>query len=374
MLALTALLAACSPAAPPANNEAPQPAPSPAEPAPAEPASAAADDPAPETKQAAAEEAPAEADPLGPLPAQARATLESIRFDPRPDEITRNSHYWVSNEQSHFFWHELIKDLGGVHVGVGTDQNYLLAGWARSELIVLLDFDRAIPLLHQVYRVMFDMADTPEAFVDLWLEESIPAVAAKLDEAYPDHPQLDRIKRNHTIARKLVSARLRNVRRQYRKAGIPTFLSDQDQYDHIRKLWANGRVIAIRGDLTGDRAVMDTSKAVRALGLEVTVLYLSNAEQYFEFVPTYRRNIISIPFAEKSWVLRTLGWKMHGYAEGEQYHYNAQDGRNFADWMRISKIKAVPYLLKSKTDTGVQGSSTMNAPPIDYGKPPEIAP
>ena len=42
---------------------------------------------------------------------------------------------------------------------------------------------------------------------------------------------------------------------------MPTFLDDQEQYDHIRSLWATGRVLAIRGDLTADQTMLDLAEA-----------------------------------------------------------------------------------------------------------------
>src|SRR5690606_20098978 len=97
--------------------------------------------------------APAEpeaVDPLGPLPDEVRARFEGLPRDPKPDALVRNSHYWISNELNQDLWYEHVADLGGAYLGVGTDQNYLLAGWAKSDLVVVVDFDEAIADLHQV--------------------------------------------------------------------------------------------------------------------------------------------------------------------------------------------------------------------------------
>ena len=93
--------------------------------------------------------------------------FQSLPRDPAPEEITRNQHYWISNEQRLDLFHDPIKDLGGVYVGVGSDQNYLHAGWAKTEVLVLMDFDQKIVDLHGVYRVAFLHASTKEQFTKL---------------------------------------------------------------------------------------------------------------------------------------------------------------------------------------------------------------
>ena len=65
-------------------------------------------------------------------------------------------------------------------MGVGTDQNYLIAGWSRPEVLVLMDFDQVVVDLHRVYQLAFLHAESPEAFLRL-SAEAFPAarVAAR---------------------------------------------------------------------------------------------------------------------------------------------------------------------------------------------------
>ena len=57
--------------------------------------------------------------------------------------------------------------------------------------------------------------------------------------------------------------------------GIPTFLTDQSHYDFIRNLWAQGRVFAIRGDLTADVTMLDLAYAIERSGLTLEALCIS---------------------------------------------------------------------------------------------------
>lgn len=313
-------------------------------------------------------------DPLGPLSDETRTVFEAIQADPKPAEITRNSHYWVSNERSQFLWHDAVKGIGGAFIGVGTDQCYMLAGWAESDLLVLMDFDQAIVNLHQVYGVVLAKAETPAEFVELWTEENEAKVQGWIEAAYPDASARKPIARAHHIARKLVRMRLKRIVRQYPPLGIPTFVTDQGQYDHIKTLWANGRVFSMRGDLTADKAMQQIGQALSETKLELGLLYLSNAEQYFEYTPAFRRNVLSLPFSATGMVLRTLGWNSTGFVAGEEYHYNRQSGRNFQGWLKQSRVSKLGRLLRKKTDTDIPGNSILDREPEVSENPPEVAP
>ena len=184
--------------------------------------------------------------PYDPLPPEVYERFANIPRDPKPDELIRNSHYWISNEKNQQLWHEHVVDKGGAYLGVGTDQNYMLAGWARSDLIVVVDFDIYIIDLHRVYALFFEEAETFEDFLLRWSPDREEEGLALIDERYSERPDYTRVRKAYKIARQLVWARLRNVRKTYEKLGIPTFVSDQEQYDHIRTLSRNGRILGVR--------------------------------------------------------------------------------------------------------------------------------
>lgn len=318
--------------------------------------------------------APVAASAGGALDESLRAAFLAIREDPAPPELTRNSHYWISNEHSHHLWRERLVGVGGAYLGVGSDQNYLLAGWARSQLLVLMDFDGAIGDLHRVYKVAFAAADTPEAFVALWGKTKEEELRALVEAAYTDPEVRKKTTRALKVARSLVYSRLSRTRRDYEKRGVPTFLTDQADYDHVRKLWADGRVFAVRGDLTGDATLVDVAAALEKADLRLGVLYLSNAEQYFDYGPAFRRNILRLPVQDNAVVVRTLGWKGHGFVEGETYHYTVQPAPKFAAWMRENRIASLGRMLHHKTPSTIAGSSVLDADPVASKKPPDIAP
>lgn len=332
-----------------------------------------------------------EADPplttpsIGPLSEAQRASLAQVKSDPEPEALVRNSHYWISNEHNHQVWLDYIKEIGGAYIGVGTDQNFLLAGWARPELLILMDFDGEIPRIHELYRFFFLISATPKTFHLRWhrdyAEDSLEKLEAHLTTLAPQGTERERarwIKRGlkiYSLTRGIVYRRLLGTIKKYKELNTPTFMSDQGQYDYLRSLWQTGRVFPIRGDLTADQTMLDIATALRAMGLTLNTLYLSNAEQYFELTPGYRRNIIELPWGERSYALRTLGWKVWGYIDPEEaYHYNVQSGANLSEWMKRGRYMKAGRMLRKRTKTEPFGTSIMDGEPVEGRKPPKIAP
>lgn len=273
------------------------------------------------------------------------AAFATLRADPPPPALTRNNHYWVSNEYRHDFYRETITDLGGVYVGVGADQNYLLAGWAKPEVLVLMDFDGAIPRLHRVYRLVFRAAETPEAFVAAWDEKNTAEVEGWIASEHGDGDEAKALRKAFRAARKSVHARLRWTLRAYGKRGVSTWLDDASQYGWIRQLWADGRVFPVRGDLTGAQTMRDIGAAARAAGLPVRLVYLSNAEQYFEYGTDFRANFAGLPFDDRSVVLHTLANGKFAKADGH-YHYAWQSGLDFQAHLQDPKMRKIMKLVR----------------------------
>ena len=368
LVVLAAGLSACS-----SNTAAaaPEPAPAAANPAPVEPTPATV--PAGEGSEGSGTEA--KAAPIwtesGPLTPAAREILGSIVADPAPPALVLGSHYWVSNESAHDVWRETINKLGGALAGVGTDQLYLLAGWQEPSLLLALDFDAEVVRVHELYGIAFAKAETPEDFLQLWRDAARDAgswdellAAGSADEAVRK-----RQRRTLDVAGNIISARLGQVKRRYAGLGIPCFLTDAAQYAKVRTLWQEGRVVALRGDLTASSAMLTAATAMRKLGVPLRTLYLSNAEKYFDYGPNFRANIVAQPFDEKSLILRTRHSPRMGAVEGDVYHYNTQTGANFVAWMRDSSIQTSFALLKRRVEEKPPGKSRIDALPTAPAAP-----
>lgn len=293
-----------------------------------------------------------------PLPRGVAAALRALVPDPAPRALVRDTHYWVCNEPRLELFEPHVRGLGRALVGVGSDQNYLLAGWARSELLVLTDFDAAIVDLHHVYGLFFEQAATPEDFVRAWSVASQPAMRALVDARAPDPESAAR--RIFALERggQAVRRRLAWTIDHMRAAGVPTFLTDAAQYDHVRNLWLAGRVIPVRGDLTLPGTLRMAAAALHAAELPVRIFYPSNAEQYFPHERDYRLNIQALPADAESLVVRTLGSRADYGRADDTYHYNVQPLLNLQAWLRDGGEPDVEALLEHRAPTPVQGFST----------------
>lgn len=60
--------------------------------------------------------------------------------------VTPRERFTVRDEYRHALWFPLMRELGGVHVGVGSDPNHTLLAAARSECVCPLDIDLAVYL------------------------------------------------------------------------------------------------------------------------------------------------------------------------------------------------------------------------------------
>jgi hypothetical protein len=315
-------------------------------------------------------------DPSVPLPDRARKALDDVEFDPIPDDLTEDAHYVVSNEEGHRVYRSHIRNHGGILLGVGTDQNYLLAGWSRSPILLMMDFDEQVRNVHHLYDVVFARIDEHEAFIDQWKDENVDQIRNWIDEDYADdEKRADELHDTLDLSHDSIYYRLRTTAERYRKKEIPTYLTDADQYAFVRGLFERDRVVPIRGDLTGDTAMLELADALETLGLELGLLYLSNAEQYFEYTPAYRRNVAVLPFSEESLVLRTRPMEALGLPEGDNYHYLIQEGRNFAGWMAYNKVENAKQLITwyRKKSRETDGLSFIRKEPPVSDPAPEVA-
>ncbi|MFY0565410.1 hypothetical protein ACN28E_16425 [Archangium lansingense] len=296
----------------------------------------------------------------------ALASFAQLPADPAPPELVRDSHYWISNEDHLELFHDSVKDKGGIYLGVGSDQNYLLGAWARAELLVLMDFDQSIVDLHRIYRVVFLAAETPQEFLRLWRRESRPELRRLIEEGYPDRKERAGALRALGTARGAVERRLDRVVEQMAKASLPCFLVDAAEYAHIRRLYQENKVFMVRGDLTARRTVSAVGQAAAQAGKKVGVLYLSNAEQYFPYDAQYRNNIRALPLDESSVVVRTSGQRGISHVKGTYYHYNTQSGSSFVAWLADAKTRDVRAMLRYAPDTGkARGLSRLDTGPTE---------
>ena len=312
-----------------------------------------------------AQNAPSSAsDGLSALPESCAAAFEAVDADPHPEKLTRDSHYWISDEQRHDLFRKAITNKGGVFVGLGTDQNYLMAAWSKPQVLVPLDFDQMVVSLHYVFRVIFLNAKDPATFIQMWSEENFKSTKALLKQAYADKDEQFQkdVYRAFKQGSKFVRRRIVRIQKVFGRVGVPTFLTDQAQYDFIVGLFKANRVFPVRGDLTATKTVRQVGDASRKCGLTIRTLYLSNAEQYFKYTPDFRENMQSLPYDTESVVIRTAGTKKPWTADGV-YDYMVQTADNFMTWLKHKQTYNVWTIVAARTVNEKTGGSVVTKVP-----------
>jgi hypothetical protein len=264
--------------------------------------------------------------------AAAADELRALEPDPAPTHTTNDLHYLVSNERRLDLFRPELDDLGGVLLGVGTDQNYVMAAWSRTELLVIVDFDEQVVDLHAIHSALMSAAPTVEEFRRLWSKEGADDARAALRSAHPERRELVEL---YDAARDVVDRRLRKLARRYVELGVHSWLDTPEQYRFVADLHARGRVVALRGDFTRDGVLRRVAAVLEAHALPVKVLYLSNIEQYFTYRKPFKDNMLALPFDDDTVVLRTLPGRPAGF------HYIVQRGDDFHAWMRTPKVWSV---------------------------------
>ena len=284
---------------------------------------------------------------LEPLPAETAAVFRGISPDEPPEKLTQDTHFVVSDELRHDQFRDAVNGLGGVYIGVGTDQNYTMAAWVRPEIMVLLDFDQVVVDLHRVYSIAFTRCDDAACFIQFWAEQNRPEVLKLLKEAYPDLHQYRKVKSAFRMGQKKVHRRLSKLKQVYSWLKVPHFLTHQGQYDYLRDMFNAGRVFMVRGDLTADVTMRQLAGALKKTNMTARVLYISNCEMYFNYNLLYRKNIWRMPIDGKSVILRTRPWREWVRNGKGKMHYLfvLQGYENFSSWLRNRSVKTVKQLV-----------------------------
>ncbi len=302
--------------------------------------------------------------PRVPLPVRVQRRLEGLPEDPglqRP-----RVHFVISDERRHDVFRPFLRGRGGVFVGVGTDQNYLMAGWSRPELLVIADYDPLVLALHQVYRLIFLHAETPEDFRALWEEQELERVRGWIDAEAPDAERARAWRRALRVSASLVRGKLRRTVRDLSARGVPCFLTDPEQYRGLRTLFRLGRVLPIQADFTGPRRLRALWEALRDAGLAVQVFYASNVERYFGYdAGRFRENLREIPAGEGAIFLRTVGWG-HRWPSPEgdgRYLYVVQPIENLQRWLAHPRVRTYKPMVRRRRPTPLRGLYVTDAEP-----------
>lgn len=297
------------------------------------------------TPSADAKPAGAGAGPAGlvPLTDEQRDKFRSGEEDkPFPVDI----HYVQSNETRHDLFFDWIAGKGGAYVGVGSDQNFTMMAVQRAEYAFLMDIDYRVVDLQRMHEILILAHDTPAALADAWHEKNAATSRATIEAALGDLDEKarGRILRGFATARETVYRHLQRVIARQRDGKATTWLSDPDNYAHVRAMYQTGRVRYMTGNLAGNRSLLTVAAACKALGENVQVLYMSNAEEYFKYIPDFIASIQALPTDPTSVVLRTIYSKK--WVHADLWAYQVQPIDDFRTRLGDSKNRSRNPMLR----------------------------
>jgi hypothetical protein len=307
--------------------------------------------------------APAHAE-LVDLPEASQKALQAVAHDPPPKELAANAHFVISDERAHWTFADSVNDLGGVLVGVGTDPNYLFAGWMKAELVLLVDFDQVVTDIHGLYGVALRHSSDAEAFVSLWSAKNKKQFTQYLEAEAPDAATAKRWLAAYRLSAARIHEKWLYLRRSLKQRNTPSLLSDPAQFNHVKRLAETHRIWAWRGDLTADKTMAGVQAALRAMNLQVSVFYLTNAEKYFKYTKQARANLRDLPYAERAVILRTQGRpSMPDQIADHHYSYFIQAAADFVAWLGRDNIGSVHPICHRRQTTKVKGVFSLGPPP-----------
>jgi hypothetical protein len=206
--------------------------------------------------------------------------------------------------------------------------------------------------LHMIYKVAFTAASTPNEFMKLWSKKNTKVVVGLLEKSILDLDTRKRLVEAFKAWRRTIEIRMDNARRFHEEQKVKTFLDDPNQYRFLSNLFKANRVFAIRGDLTGKNTLRGIGEIAKKMNLPVRVLYLSNAERYFDYSDDFRQNIQSMPFDGRSIILRTAG--LGSWANGDPFYYLYQNADNYLLWLNEPTISHVKKIVKHRIKQSVR--------------------
>lgn len=253
--------------------------------------------------------------------------------------------YMTGDEWHMQLFFEHIDGIGGAYMGVGSDQGYLLISWARPEIAFLTDYDPNVVNVHRIYKTFFTAAETPAAFIELWGSAKEAEALEMLERDWgsdAEHGPI--VKKVYQNERARVLYRLKTLRSRLRAAEVPSYLTSDAHYKYVRDLIMAGRVRAMLGNLMDKNALVGIGAFAKAQNIPVRVVYLSNAEEYWNYPDQFRENMRALHFDERSLILRTLST----WSTNKDYRYAVQPAQSFVEWLFASGTRKVYNIVKRR--------------------------
>lgn len=266
---------------------------------------------------------------------------------PEEEKISRYQlaapYYLVSNEHRLELFKPYIENKKGgyVGVGVGTDQNFILIGWAKPEYAYLMDFEPISVCTNKIHIEFIRRSQSYDEFLDFYKKKNYERGLSIIKETLGQDRYYDQclIAYKALNQQKAFLWRHDNVTKAARDFKWKAWFNNDEDYKVVRDIVLANKVRAVLGDLTKDITFQGIGEASRKLHIPINVLYFSNAEDYFRYPEAWKKSFQTFFISEDSTILRTISVKMRNFkwASGglnestdwaTGFHYNIQKVSN----------------------------------------------
>ena len=308
----------------------------------------------------------------------------------------------ISNEGSYLQVAPALSRIApdGAYIGVGPDQNFSYIAQVRPRIAFIVDIRRDNLLLHLLFKAMFALARNRVEYVamltgrpiprdaDAWTDASVEQIAAYVDGLPADertlsaaspriHAQIrdtavplgdadfETIDRFHqSFVRKGLSLKFQSFGRPPRSS-YPTyrellldrgpdgrfgsFLATEAGFRVVQSLENHDLLVPVVGDLAGPHALAEVGRLLTERHVRVSVLYVSNVEQYLGGrFNLYGENVRALPREAGGILVRAIfsPWAS-GVRPTDASVSVAQPLEEFAAGIASGRYRSYPDLIRS---------------------------
>ncbi|OUR97408.1 hypothetical protein A9Q84_13870 [Halobacteriovorax marinus] len=184
--------------------------------------------------------------------------------------------YLKTNETYHERFATIFKesDEFGGYIGVGAEQNFHMMASSKAGFAWLIDYNPKVSLLHLIYRAAFFDVTTPEEFTEIFSsEESMNKLISKY---YSDSKIINHL---NEISKTNQKSLFENLKVLFIEKELRTFLSNSEDFIHVRDMFRNDQVKIISGLNNDPKLFKKIIGEAQEMDIKIKNVYLSNSHQ-----------------------------------------------------------------------------------------------
>ncbi|MCX7679696.1 MAG: hypothetical protein N2316_10830 [Spirochaetes bacterium] len=245
------------------------------------------------------------------------------------------------NEARIDLFRPFIEKIGGGYVGVGSLQNFVLASWAKSERIWIIDCTKRIVASNFINIAFLHHAKCYKGFRKLWSAGRKGNVREIIRQiSLPPYIDFEYCMQTWEIGLHFTNRYFTVLDEISQRFGFFTCFNNQSLYEEIRTKALKNKITILAGRLEGTRAIARIANYAKRHNIVIRIIYFSNAEEYFREYPLqFIQNVRILPVDEKTIALRTVSLYRQEFPwatfserlNSRGFHYNAMRWKIFIE-------------------------------------------